>query len=292
MAEMKFSAALGDDGQDARPMGAIAVGALLVGIGAAMLAERTNLLPDGWRLLIWPVLLMAFGVAQFTVPARRGRRGSFFILAGAWWLACLEGWMSFERTWPLLIVFYGASVVVRGVTSQPDLPRGTFPRRHGGMGWVLGAIVIGSIISSGPHGWPGGFGSNSDGDGDGRFVTVAGRSEHHVETSSFTGANVVTVMGRHTVDLRDLPEGGPAEITVDGVTAMGRTTIRVPAGWDVDMQATSLLGRASDRHAAGWDSGNGGRTSAPDGNGTGAPAPRRRLVVRGVVLMGELAVTP
>ena len=288
MAEMKFSAALGDEGGDPRPMGAIAVGTLLVGIGAAMLAERTNLLPDSWRLLIWPVLLIAFGVAQFTVPARRGRRGTFFILAGAWWLACLEGWMSFERTWPLLIVFYGASVVVRAVTSQPDLPRGTFPRRHGGMGWVLGAIIIGSFISSGgPRNWDAGFGRDTDD----QFVTVVGRGQHHVESAGFRGAGMVTVMGRNTIDLRDLPANAPAEITLDGVTAMGSTAIRVPAGWEVDMKTTAILGRTRDSHAADWNSGASTPPSGADSGDAGA-APRRRLVVRGVVLMGELAVTP
>ena len=38
---------------------------------------------------------------------RRGRRGLVFVLGGAWWFAVLSGWLSAERTWPLLVVGFG-----------------------------------------------------------------------------------------------------------------------------------------------------------------------------------------
>lgn len=294
MAEMKFSAAIGNDEPgDSRPFGPILIGALLVAIGVAMLAERTNLLPDAWRLQIWPVLLMAFGVARLMQPARRGRRGLFYVLAGAWWLAGLQGLLSFERTWPLLIVFYGASVVFQAVTSQPGLPRDAFPRRRdSGMSWVLVAILVGTFISAGGgQDWA----KAIDDDGRLRMVSMMGRSEHHIQTDTFNGAEVVTVMGRHVIDLRDLPPGAPSEITLDGFTTMGSTMIRVPQGWTVEMRATAVMGRARDSRASraaarDWDNAGVPAQPVPDGATSGTPAPRR-LVVRGLVLMGELAVT-
>lgn len=292
MAEMNMSATFGDDGDDARPFGAVVIGALLVAVGGALLAERTNLLPDNWRLSIWPVLLMAFGAARLAFPGRRGRRGLFYVLAGGWWLAGLRGWLSFEQTWPLLIIFYGAGVVLQGVTAQPGLRRDGSSRRHrGGMSWVLTAIVIGALVTSphGPRGWSRVMEGNVDGE---RLVAIAAKSEHRIETSTFSSSETLTIMGRNVIDLRGLPATAPDEITLDGLTAMGRTTIRVPKDWIVDMKAVALMGssrdsRSSRDDASSWDAPSG--VTQPE---AGAPAASpRHLTVRGMVLWGELAVT-
>ncbi len=295
MTEMKFSATAGvDEATDGNTFGPIAVGVLLVGIGGAMLAERLDLLPQAWRLQIWPVLLMAFGIARLLQPRRRGRRGLFYVLAGAWWFGVLSGWVSAERTWPLLVVAYGADVVFAASTSQPGLPSGDGLRRRrsGGLGWVLAAIVIGSFISAGGgRGWP----QMVDPNGQFRSISVAARTEHHVELSSLRDAEVWTVMGRSIIDLRDLPASAPTTITVNGLTAMGNTTIRVPPDWTIDMEAVTIMGRARDTRRTASPS-----TPARDwtdavGPGTApgaAPTTANRLVVRGAVLMGTLIVTP
>lgn len=283
MAEMKFDAQFGDTDLDPRPFGSMVVGTLLVAVGAALLAERTNLLPGSWRLLIWPVLLMAVGIARLALPARRGRRGLFFVLAGAWWFAGLQGWLSFERTWPVLIVFYGASVMLQGVTAQPGLERSGRRQHSSGLSWVLTAILVGAFITSGgPHGWS----RIAESREQGRLVALMGRSEHLIRTSAFTGAETLSVMGRNVVDLRELPDGGPSEMVVDGFTAMGNTTIRVPRGWNVDMQAVAVMGRTRDRRNADRDDTD--WSAAPQAAPSGSP---HRLIVRGMVLMGELAVT-
>jgi len=290
MAEMQFSARAGDDQtDDSRGSGAMAVGVLLVGIGVAMLAERLNLVTGPWRQQIWPVLLIAFGLARLLQPRRRGRRGLFYVLAGAWWLAGLSGWLSFEQTWPLLIIAYGAGVVLEAVTSQPGVPSGNFPRRHsGGMAWVLTAILVGSFISAGGgRDWS----RMVDPNGQFRSVALAGRTEHHVQSETFRLAEVVTVMGRNTIDLRDLPASAPSTVTVDGVTAMGTTIIRVPPDWTVDLKAVAIIGRAKDTHRTGSAEASGGGDWTPPA-GSVDTRTSRRLVVRGAVLMGTLAVTP
>lgn len=295
MTDMKFSASLGGDPNDqptgGMPFAAVAVGILLVGIGGAMLAERLDLLPQPWRLQIWPVLLMAFGVARLLQPRRRGRRGLGFVLGGAWWFAVLSGWLSAERTWPLLVVGIGADVVFAALTSQPGLPRAEgLRRRHtGGMGWVLIAILAGAFITNGGgRDWSTMVAPNAQF----RSVVVAGRTEHHVESVSGGDGEVVTVMGTNIIDLRDLPASAPAVITLDGLTAMGTTIIRVPPDWVVDMKAVAIMGRAHDRHrtaapASEWtDAAAQGTAPAP------APATPHRLEVRGAVIMGTLSVTP
>jgi len=295
MTEMKFSASLGDDQTGERTsFGPIAVGVLLVGIGGAMLTERIDLLPQAWRLQIWPVLLMAFGIARLLQPRRRGRRGLVFVLGGAWWFAVLSGWLSLERTWPLLVVAYGAGVVVAAATSQPGQPAGAFSRRRsGGLGWVLAAIVIGSFISAGGgRGWS----RMVDPNGQLHSIVVAGRSDHHVESMSEGNADIVTIMGTNIIDLRDLPASSPATITMDGLTAMGTTIIRVPHDWTVDMKAVAIMGRVRDRRqtsgTASTPAGDWTDAAAPGAAPSATPAAPHHLVVRGAVLMGSLTVTP
>ncbi|MGC4080818.1 MAG: hypothetical protein QM736_01530 [Vicinamibacterales bacterium] len=152
-------------------------------LALGMLAERSNLLPAAWRTLIWPVLLMAFGIARLAQPARRGRRGLFYVLAGAWWFAGLSDWLSFEQTWPLLIVAFGRERGVRSGRRQPELPAGSFPRRHsGGMSWVFVAILVGTFISAG--GGNQRWSELTDRNGHVRSVAVAGRTEHRVESDA------------------------------------------------------------------------------------------------------------
>ena len=288
MSEMKMSATFGgDQPPDPRSIAPVFVGVLLVAIGGAMLAERTNLLPEGWRQAIWPVLLVVFGFAQLAVPSRRGRRGLLFVLGGVWWFAGLQGWLSFERTWPLLIVFYGASVVLQGLTSQRALPRGTLPRPHNGLSWVLLAILVGAIISNG-----GGRNWARDVDARGRIrmVSLMGNSDHRVDIETFRLAEVVTIMGRNTIDLRDLPASAPDIVTIDGLTTMGNTIIRVPRSWTVDLKTAAVMGRARDVRGARANAPEWSDAPTPESAAPGSAAPHR-VVVSGLVLMGELRVT-
>jgi len=286
MAEMKISAAFGhDDGDDPRRLGPMVVGGLLVGIGAVMLAERMNALPEGWRAMVWPILLMTYGVARLLQPARRGRRGLFFVLAGAWWLAGLAGWLALDQTWPLLIVAFGASVVMEALTAVPGVPSGAFPRRHSGaMSWVLVAILVGAFLSGGGgHAWST---RTEDAVGSTRMIAVASRGDHHVPPGAFRSAEVVTVAGRNEIDLREVGPTTPNAVTIDGLTTMGATVIRVPPEWDVDLKALAVFGQATDARPR-------RPASAADDAATQAPTarPRVRLTVRGAVIMGRLVVT-
>src|SRR5436190_3471473 len=88
----------------------VTLGALLVAAGAALLLERLGAMPLEWRDRIWPLLLIGYGLARLLQPRSQGRVGLFFVLSGSWWLAGVSGWLSLERTWPLLVVAIGVSM--------------------------------------------------------------------------------------------------------------------------------------------------------------------------------------
>ena len=74
-------------------------------------------------------------LARMAAARAPGRDGLFFVLAGGWWLAGLAGWLSMERTWPLLFVALGVGVMFQSVAPGASTPRNALPahgRRRGG----------------------------------------------------------------------------------------------------------------------------------------------------------------
>jgi hypothetical protein len=182
----------------------MAFGALLVAIGVALLAAQVGALPAGWRTSIWPVLLIVFGAVRLLQVTRRGREGFFFVVAGAWWLAGIQGWLSLPRTWPVLIVGLGASFIVQAITTPRRIAGAPqyFAKRHSGAHpWVLLAILAGAAITAdrpATMSWL----ASTDGT---NVVTVGGHASREVEGSAWKDGDVVTVMGRSYLDLTRPP---------------------------------------------------------------------------------------
>ncbi len=290
-----------------RGAGRVAFGALLVALGIVLLLDQAGLLAGSWRSTVWPVLLAGYGVARLLMPTRHGREGLFFVLAGAWWFAGLQDWLSLVRTWPLLFVALGASVVLQAVTTprrgspEAEALRG---RRDGAASWVLVAILIGTWVTTDLRDW-----SHAAvmPDGRPRLVTVASRGHASALSQPFGGAQLVSVMGRGELDLRDATGVTGSEVVVDVVTLMGSTTVIVPPGWSVETRPVLLFGAVRRRERPGDRLGHEmqpGRAipdapaTAADASGvwsdvpaaSGPAAGRPRLVLRGAVIMGSLTI--
>jgi hypothetical protein len=267
-----------------RMSGAVVLGILLVAAGVALMLDRTGALPAPWRVSIWPVLLMGLGLARLVEPRSSGREGLFFVLAGAWWLACSVGWLSYAYTWPLLIVAVGASLVVEALTAQnePEPFPGRRMRRQAVGGWLLPVIVLGAVLTSGID--PQMFGRSSMEHGGLRAVSVMGRRTISVPGATLDHGQMVVVMGENSLDLRQATIAPGSTLTVEVFGLMGTGIVTVPSGWIVDLQTTPVMGNVSDRRLTDdWSS-----ASAPTGAGDGSARPR--LVLRGTMIMGRLIV--
>jgi hypothetical protein len=131
---------LGHDEDRGRTMspGAVAAGGILLALGLAMLLDTTGTLSLQPGRLIGPFVLIALGTSivlnrracgrassddPIVREGRRGRRarGS----TGGLWLIGLGTWMlvaqthlfglSYETAWPLLLVFMGLVIAIRGL---------------------------------------------------------------------------------------------------------------------------------------------------------------------------------
>lgn len=261
---------------------AAVVGGLLVIIGAAMLAERTGLLALRWRSVIWPLLLMAFGVARLLQPTSHGREGTFFVLAGAWWYAGLSGWISLATTWPLLIVALGASIVVQSLTTPRRDPGGA-PFRHarhsGAMPLVLIAIVAGALISGEGRDW-----SVATSEDAFHVVSIMGRSQYQPTGQIAREGDALTIMGRSSVDFRQATAAPSTEVSVQVMTVMGATVIYVPDDWTVDVSNVTAFGQVRDTRAQPTVD------LADAAPGAAASPGQPRVRVRGAIVMGTLVI--
>lgn len=93
--------------------------------------------------------------------------------------------------------------------------------------------------------------------------------------TGFLSARIGTVMGRSTLDLRETTIAPGEEAVVTVYVAIGRVTLRVPEGWDVD--ATALPGITDIQD-----------TRLPVASSVAGPRPR--LVLRGVVMIGTVEI--
>ncbi len=288
MSETSMSAEIGGDpGPDHRRRGPVAAGTLLVAIGVALLLVQTGALPAGWHASIWPILLMLFGAARLLQVTWHGREGLFFVVAGAWWLAGMQGWLSLPRTWPVLIVGLGASIMLQAATAPPRDPSTRhLYRRHAGVApWILLAILGGAMLSGDRHFSLGSVLTPNDG---ASIVAVAGHSERGVQGTLKSG-DVIAVMGRSVLDLTQATVEPGETITVDVVTLMGNSTIRVPEHWTVDVEAVAAFGRINDNreYLRDWATPTPDDPAAPQGGSKTGP----RIVVDGLVMMGSLLIT-
>ena len=117
--------------------GGLVAGLIMIVVGAIFLLERFDYVAVGevWRL--WPMILIVLGLLNLVRP-ERGRRSIFLLLLGIWLqISFLELWgLDFGDSWPLLIVFVGASLVFDSVVggtqrSRSALPGGARPTREG-----------------------------------------------------------------------------------------------------------------------------------------------------------------
>jgi hypothetical protein len=145
-------------------------------------------------------------------------------------------------------------------------------------GFVILIIIVAMLASSGLRVERLGA---SDRDGVNVFGAM-GSSRHTSLDADFDHARVGSLMGRSTLDLRKavIPPGETAVVEV--FVMMGRATILVPEGWDVDTSALPVMGAVEDQR---WP-----RTESAETEPAGEAGPRPKLVLNGFVMMGKVEI--
>jgi hypothetical protein len=239
---------------DRENSGTFVVGAVLVTIGAALLLDRMGVLPWTGQWSVWPLLLIGYGVVNLAESPWRGTRGLFPIALGLWLWATQAGWLEFRTSWPLIFVMLGLAVMWQTWAAPADAAdRVLDPRRRRHRSPLVGFAIVAAIlaattIDAGHYGFRTDTSAAASEPSGNRLRVMAMMSQAtRTPTQSFTGADVVTVMGESTIDLRQASVADGEDVTIDLFGMMGSIVIRVPAGWTVDNRAFPVMAQIVDR---------------------------------------------
>jgi predicted membrane protein len=243
------------------------IGACLVLVGVVLALEQLGLLQAHHVLRFWPAALIIVGLAMLQRTEKHSAlRALVLIVVGGWLLLNTLGLVSldlWEFIVPLLLVLFGARIMMRNHSSRPgasgDLPE------------------TGSPTGAAPTGrGPSAFDSTPAGSGEpvhASLFALLGSSKRRWGKTIFRGAETTAFMGGCELDLRDALMG-PGELAVVDVFAMmGGVNIFVPPHWTVSQEIVPLMGGVQDK-----------TRSVPSN-------PAQHLLVRGTVVMGGVEIS-
>ncbi len=203
--------------------------------------------------------------------------------------------LSLMKYWPALIVLFGASLVVQAF--RPVDPAAPKRANSGSPCFVLFLLAIGMF-------WSFGFPGNSWATASGPRATatgIMGRAESRNVGPDVRSGRVAAVMGRSSLDLRQVKLAPGEEVTVDVFVTMGRATVRIPDTWAVDASALPVMGSVDEERftplAPGIENEAAAEASQDARQPQGVTPPpsasgrQPRLRLRGFVLMGKVDIT-
>ena len=194
----------------------IALGAMIVVIGAFLLLDNLGIVHvhDVWRF--WPVALVVWGVSRiFESLTMAGYVwGGLIALIGAFLLLDNLGivMIDFDVIWPVLIIAAGAMLLLRGIEHKRYME---------------------------------GVQQASSDDSLGAFAVFSG-VKRKIDSQDFRGGNVVAVFGGVQIDLRHAAIKAERAV-IDLNLLFGGAEVRVPENWTVTVKGIGIFGTFDDK---------------------------------------------
>lgn len=169
-----------------------------------------------WRL--WPLILIAVGLARLAESVRSGCRmsGGVLVIVGLAFLLHNLEIVRLKQLWPVILFVIGGGIVWKAL--------GPGARAHDGRRLGSGAQEANRLDA----------------------FTFMGGIHRGTNSQAFQGGTAMAVMGGCEIDLRHASlEGGRA--VFDTFAMWGGVEIRVPEDWAVESQVVPLLGGFEDK---------------------------------------------
>jgi predicted membrane protein len=202
-----------EEGTSSRNASRLFAGLVIIALGAIALLDNFGIVRIGnvWRL--WPLVLIAVGIAKLLRP--RGSPGRFagtLLFALGLWLLLenLGVWpYSLGTLWPLFVLALGAFLVWGGLGHRPAGP----------------GPDTGSRISS---------------------FSILGGTEHKSKSEDFQGGDATAILGGCKMDLRQAAIKS-GEAVLDVFAMWGGVEVLVPREWNVVIKGAPILGAFEDK---------------------------------------------
>ena len=256
----------------------IFVGLFLIALGVVWLLDQQGLV-SAHRLFhfFWPALFIFFGLELLLGHHSESRGfGGFLFVIGALMLLGDLGYIpihiGFATIWPILLVGIGVAILLGRFRGKSRRQRfwDNFVNNTASVGDTTnnpGPTVLGASWRK--------FGRHfSSEDSSINYSAVFAGIKHRITSKKFNGGNIVAVWGGFQLDLTGAEMEGDTAV-IDMTMFMGGGELRIPEGWALDIQATAFMGAFRDETS---------RPNAP------SAAPTKRLVIRGVAVMGGVVI--
>jgi hypothetical protein len=226
---------------------------------------------------LWPLALVAVGVAMIRHPQHRRSRGWGWVLVtvGIWIFLDKIGWIDVslgQLILPGILLFVGGVLVFRSLSGPPSGPSSSTitPPNANGTTTNTGGANTGTS-----QGFTGGasFGSAHAGDTAEFVRSFAMLSGHELRPVSrpFRGADLSAIMGGIKLDLTSARMEGDSAV-IEIFAFWGGVEIYVPPDWTVTSEVTTLLAGFIDKRRP---------TTV---------VPTKHLVVKGMVVMAGVEI--
>jgi predicted membrane protein len=237
------------------------IGLFLLALGVVLLLDQQGIV-SAHRLgyFFWPAVLLFFGLENlFSRTGRQHFIGAVMVVLAAVMLLGDLGYIpihiGFATIWPTLLIALGLVMIIRRFNRGGRWPGSRNP--------FIWQVRTNRIATDGEVAAPS-FG----------FLAFMSGVKQRIVTKNFRGGRVTAVWGGFELDLTQAEIEGD-EAVIDITAFMGGGKIRVPNTWIVEMRGAPIMGGLVDEreHVATLDGG-----------------PAKRLVIRGIILMGGVVI--
>ncbi len=241
----------------------IFVGLFLLALGVVLLLDQQGIVSaHHLYYFFWPAVLIFFGLENLLCSSSSSKIfGGAMLVVGVLMLLGDLGYIpihiGFETIWPVLLIALGLALVANRFSGGSRLEYVSRIPFVGRLERKLGEVG-GEEAAGGTFNYSG-------------FMSGV---KQRIVSKNFSHGKVAVVWGGFDIDFTQADIQGDSAV-LDVVAFMGGGKIRVPSNWTVEIRGTPVMGGLVDERV---------EIPKPD---TG---PAKRLIVRGVVLMGGVVI--
>ncbi|WP_257304100.1 cell wall-active antibiotics response protein [Geothrix campi] len=190
----------------------LVLGVAIIVAGLVLTLDNLGLIQAHTIFKLWPLVLVAMGVAKIRQDRQNSSLGGWFLVLGGAFLLLFtfgRGHLA-DALGPMLVVALGILIVVKALKQNRGVP----PELARSEDFLQGTAIFGGF-------------------------------KRRVSTQAFKGGELTAIFGGYEVDLRQaVLENGQARIDV--FVLFGGGEIRVPEGWEISNRATAIAGALND----------------------------------------------